>query len=243
MERNVSEVLIFMKIAICDDSHQDAMYLRSLLKENHDIIIYSGAEQLLRDLENKKAHYDLYLIDIYMEIMSGIDLAKRLRLKEEDAAICFISSSDAFYRQAYDLYAVQYLLKPVQKEDLRQLVEKISQRIAKNKELSLQFRWRGKMGMIPYEKILFVSSREHTLFIQCKDGTVQECKGKLNEIALKICGDTFLRCHQSFIINMYYVSSLNGNELFISNYRIPISRRYLPTIKRRYQEILFEEMD
>lgn len=185
----------------------------------------------------------MYLIDIYLDTISGLELAERLRNEEENAALCFISSSDAFYREAYDLYAVQYLLKPVKKEDLENLIQRISIWLQKEKEKSLRFRWRGQNGMIPYGKILYVSSREHTVYIHCRDGSVQECSGKLNEIAEKICGDVFLRCHQSFIANMYHVSSMNGSELMVKGQSVPVSRRYLAEVKRRYQEILFEEME
>ena len=151
-----------MKIAICDDCRQDALRLQALLNGSHDTVVYSGAEQLLVEIEDKKRCYDLYLLDIYMDkdAMSGIELARKLREQEEDAAICFISSSDDFYREAYDLYAVQYLLKPVKKEELERLIQRISHRMDKDKEQSLRFRWRGRMGTIPYGKIMFISSRE-----------------------------------------------------------------------------------
>lgn len=95
-----------MKIAICDDCREDAMRLKALLSENHDVVLYSNASQLLNSVRNQKEQYDLYLIDIYLDTISGLELAERLRNEEENAALCFISSSDAFYREAYDLYAV-----------------------------------------------------------------------------------------------------------------------------------------
>lgn len=232
-----------MKVAICDDCREDAMRLKALLNENHDAVLYSNASQLLESVRKQKKRYDLYLIDIYLDTISGLELAEQLREEEEDATLCFISSSDAFYREAYDLYAVQYLLKPVKKEDLDGLIKRISQRLHREKEKSLTFRWRGQNGMIPYGKILYVSSREHTVYIHCRDGSVQECSGKLNEIAEQICGDVFSRCHQSFIVNMYHVSSMHGNELLVKGQGVPVSRRYLAQIKRRYQEVLFEEME
>jgi Response regulator of the LytR/AlgR family len=232
-----------MKIAVCDDCQQDVMQIKTFFDREHDVALYTDARNFIADIEEKKTHFDLYLIDIYMDTINGIDVAKRIRERDEDAVICFISSSDAFYRQAYDLYAVQYLLKPIQREKVEKLVTRVSQQISRDKAMSLQFRSRGQMGSVPYRKILFISSREHTIFVQCRDGNIQKFKGKLSEIALRVCGDTFFRCHQSFIVNMYHIDRLHGNEIFMSGYRIPVSRRYLPEVRRRYQEILFEEMD
>ena len=97
--------------------------------------------------------------------------------------------------------------------------------------------------MIPYGKVRYISSRGHTLSICCTNGNVQESTGKLNDLENQVCGNVFMRCHQSFIVNMYHVESLKGMDLIISGEQIPISRRYYAQIKKRYQEILFEEVD
>ncbi len=232
-----------MKIAVCDDCYEDALYLKTLL-EGQSVWIYSDSDCLILDIKENSRQYDLYFLDIFMEdSMNGIDLARLVRQQDEEAVICFISSSNEFYREAYDLYAVQYLLKPVQAEEVHNLLDRVSKSLLRNRERSLCFKWRGQTGTIPYGNILFISSSEHTVFIYCKNGVVQECKGKLSEIALQAGGDVFMRCHQSFLVNMYQVDSLKGNELMVSGHPIPISRRYYTEVKRRYQEILFEEVD
>lgn len=232
-----------MRIAVCDDSHEDALHIKNLLR-GQEVFLYTSSESLLKDIENNSAAYDLYLLDIYMqEPLNGIELARKLRSQNEEAALCFISTSDAFYREAYDLYAVQYLLKPVQEKDLKKLLDKVSGNLMRDKEQSLCFKWRGKTCAVPYRKILYISSREHTLSVYCKDGTVREFKGRLAETAMQVRSDMFCRCHQSFLVNLYQVDSLSGNELVIAGQRIPVSRRYYGEVKHRYQEILFEEVE
>ncbi len=232
-----------MKIAICDDCHEDAVHLRNLL-EGQDVWLYTDAGQLLAEVEERNIHFDLYLLDIYMEgSMGGIELAGRVRRRADEAEICFISTSDDFYREAYDLYAVQYLLKPVREAEVKRLLEHLTRKRIREKELRLSYKWRGQTGSIPYGKILYIDSREHTLFIHCEDGTVQECKGKLDDLEIQVCGEVFSRCHQSFIVNMYHVDRLEGNDLLVAGHNIPVSRRYFAGVKSRYQEILFEEVD
>lgn len=235
-----------MRIALCDDCREDALYLKSFLGRQ-DVSVYSDASSLLSDIEQNNVQYDLYLLDIYMDDfaehpMNGMDLARRIRLHEEESIICFISSSNAFYREAYDIYAFQYLLKPVRPDELKLLLDKVSQRLERNREQKFFYRWRGQTKSIPYEKILFISSREHTVLIQCKDGLEQEFKGKLDEIESQLRGDVFLRCHQSFLVNIYQVDSLNRNEMMVFGHRVPVSRRYYMNVKKRYQEVLFEEV-
>ncbi len=232
-----------MQIAVCDDCMEDVLSLDRFL-ESHEVSAYNDADSLLADIENKKIQFDLYLLDIFMEVsMNGIELAERLRKIQEDAVICFISTSDDFYREAYDLYAVQYLIKPVQEESLKELLRKVKKLSARTSEKNLIYSWWGKNGMIPYGKIRYIGSRGHTLFIYCTDGNIQESTGKLNDLEHQVCGDIFMRCHQSFIVNMYHVERLSGADLIVAGEQIPISRRYYAEVKKRYQEILFEEVD
>ncbi len=226
-----------MKIAICEDNDIDAKYLQSLL-EGYDTKLYTAAAQLLTDTEEKN-RFDLYILDIYLDRMNGIELAKKLRELDEKAVICFISSSDAFYREAYDLYAIQYLLKPVKPEALIELVKRVENLGTGKSGCSLCFKWRGKMGSIPCDKILYVSSRVHKLTIYLADGTVQECIGKMDEMAHQTQESPLVRVHQSYLVNMDYVSSLNSGELTVADYRIPVSRRYAADVKKRYREMLF----
>lgn len=232
-----------MQIAICDDCTEDALSIKKLL-ESHEVSVYSNADSFLADIENKKMRYDLYLLDIFMEgSMNGIELAERLRKAQEEAVICFISTSDGFYREAYDLYAVQYLIKPVQEESLKKLLRKVQKNFVRDSEKNLIYSWWGKRGAIPYGKIRYISSQGHTLSIHCTDGKIQESTGKLSELAMKVCGNTFMRCHQSFLVNMYQVDNLSSVGLLVAGEQIPVSRRYYAEVKKRYQEILFEEVD
>lgn len=232
-----------MRIAVCDDCREDTLTLQRSLT-GHEVSVYSSADSLLEDVEGRKIQYDLYLLDIFIEnSISGIELAARLRKSHEEAVICFISTSDAFYREAYDLYAIQYLLKPVGEDALNSLLERVRRGIKRNAEKKLVYsRW-GKSGAIPYGKVRYISSSGHTLTIFCTDGSFQESTGKLSDLERQVCGDQLMRCHQSFIVNMYHVEQISGTDLIIGGERIPVSRRYYESVRKRYREILFEEVE
>lgn len=232
-----------MKIAVVDDCREDALSLKQLL-DRQEVKLYFDAEELLVDVKQRKLSYDLYFLDIYMkESADGIELAKELRSLDEEAVICFVSTSEEFYREAYDLYAVQYLIKPVQRKRIELLLEKVENSFVRNKKQVLTFTWRKAVYSISYGKILYISSMGNTLSICCKDGTVQKCTGKLSDFECLVDRNVFCRCHQSFLVNMYQVDSIRGSDLMISDCRIPVSRRYYADVKKRYQEILFEEVE
>ncbi len=232
-----------VRIALCDDRREDAYGLRVLL-EGHRVRVFFSGPELWNDLTQNNGRYDLYLLDIYMgDAMNGIELAKRIRQRDEDAAICFISTSDAFYREAYDLQDVNYLLKPVDADKLRRLVERTARRHARNRRQSFSYKWTGGTETIPYGNILYFSSSGHALEIRCKDGALHSFKAKLDDVESLVDGSIFLRCHQSFLVNLYQVDHLSGTDLILGAHRVPISRRYFAEVRRRYHEILFEEVN
>lgn len=70
-----------------------------------------------------------------------------------------------------------------------------------------------------------------------------ENTGKLNDLEHQVCDDILIRCHQSFIVNIYHVEGLNGTNLIVAGEEIPVSRRYYDKVRKRYREILFEEVE
>lgn len=234
-----------MRIAVCDDDRQDACAVCELLG-GQDVKWYDNAGSMLADVKQKRMRYDLYLLDIFMEdSMNGLELARELRRIDEEAVLCFVSTSSDFYRDAYDLYALQYLIKPVKADDLRRLLEKVEKNSLRQGEKMLQYSWRREQGVIPYGDVLYISSMKHVLSIWCTDGSVQESAGKLDDLERQICGDAFLRCHQSFIVNMNHVRAFSGTELTLAKdgQKVPVSRRYRTEVKTRFEELLFEGVE
>lgn len=234
-----------MRIAVCDDDRQDACAVCELLG-GQEVKWYDNAGSMLADVKQKRIRYDLYLLDIFMEdSMNGLELARELRRIDEEAVLCFVSTSSDFYRDAYDLYALQYLIKPVKADDLRRLLEKVEKNSLRQGEKMLQYSWRREQGVIPYGDVLYISSMKHVLSIWCTDGSVQESAGKLDDLERQICGDAFLRCHQSFIVNMNHVRAFSGTELTLAKdgQKVPVSRRYRTEVKTRFEELLFEGVE
>lgn len=230
-----------MLVAICDDDQADARRLLSMVAGAHNAALFPSAETLLLELEEVGRRFDLYLVDIFLTGMDGLELARRIRALDDNAVICFVSTSDDFYREAFDLYAFQYLIKPVSHEDFQELLDRVSQRLSQDRERTLTLTRRGKSITIPYGRILYITSRGHTIYIQCKDGCTEQCTGRVNDFAAQLSDDVFVRCHQSYIVNLYNVEALEGDDFLCQGQRVPISRRYAD-VKAKYRALLFEEM-
>ncbi len=231
-----------MKIAICDDNYSDALYLVSLMEGAHLYRIFSSAEELVYEIEEQQEHFDLYLLDIFMGEMNGIQLGKHIRQLEDGALICYVSSSPEYYKEAFSLYAFQYLLKPVEREEFQELLRRASEQFIRNKEQSIKLHTKGRAVLIPYGRVLYIASMGHTLCIHCKGGVVERWNGRLDELAAVLDSNVFVRCHQSFLVNLYNISALESDYFICDGEQVPISRRY-SSAKERYRELLFSDMD
>ena len=119
-----------MNIAILDDSKEDLRQVKSVISSYYesqntsaDIHLYSSAEAFFT--KYIPGFYDLIIMDIYMGSMTGMDAARKLREARDTAALIFISSSDSFAVESYDVQASYYLLKPFDPEKLCRILSTI----------------------------------------------------------------------------------------------------------------------
>lgn len=123
-----------MRIAIVDDNHTDRIFLREgleriLLKrniENSEIHIFNSAEDILEYLKNEQeTFFDLIFMDIYMEKLTGVDAAREIRKKDKKVKIVFITTSNEFASESYEVRAEDYLIKPYDKTRLENVMDRI----------------------------------------------------------------------------------------------------------------------
>ena len=112
------------EVAICEDEEvlRDGLCTQCSqilddLKVEHTVSPYSSAEELESALSGG-AVYSLLCLDILMDGKTGMELAQELRERDEKTSILFITSSTEFLKDGYSVRPIQYLLKPVKREEL-----------------------------------------------------------------------------------------------------------------------------
>lgn len=237
-------VIITVEIAVCEDNNEDLAWLRAALNEisvpySFTVREYQSAEELLSDIESGR-HFDLFFLDIYLKGISGVEAAVRIREKNENALLIFVSVSEEFYREAFDVYAFHYLIKPVNAADFAAVFEKALRAADNDRNDFLKITYRGKSRLLKYSDIVYISSSNHKLCIYLTDGSETYCYGKLDELAVQIKSDLFVRCHKSFMVNLSHIREMTSEGFRTDNgLLIPISRTYLASAKESYHRSLF----
>ena len=125
-----------MRIAICDDDLSLDKQLRQFIHETYRDIdmlidIYNSGEQFLNKISSSKIIYDLVLLDIEMNEVSGLKVATELKKTFSNTHIVFITSHDEFALTGYEVSAFRFLVKPIQAPKLLDIVVQLSRQKSK----------------------------------------------------------------------------------------------------------------
>lgn len=240
-----------MRIALCDDNPIELRKIKDIintfllterLNDSSEIHVFLSADDLLLDID-QHGEFDLLFLDIVMPGMNGIELAKELRIKDRKSMIVFLTTSTEFAISSYQVDAFYYLLKPFSLSDIYSLLKKVFNKLDSEKSTSIIVKGSGKLTKIEIHNIQFLESIKHMIHFHLRDSSIISCYGTINEFSNLLLSDgRFVRCHKSFIINMYFVKSVsNSNFIMQDKVIIPISRQSFKQIKNVYIDFVFKK--
>ena len=223
-----------LKIAVCDDDRRDCIEIinqtKKVLQEEkifHSITAYDNAKALLADIQ-KGVVFQILLLDVVMDEMDGMELARELRKMRNNAAIIFISVNSEKALSGYEVSAARYLGKPLEEEKLREALLYCSRNQQEKKEILLPTA-QGKCR-ISVADIQYAEAYERGTRVVLKSEAI-ECRLKFSEMEAMLPKPTFLLCHRAYIVNLSCVK-------YIRNYEFELkSGQIIPIGKGRYGEI------
>ena len=242
-----------MKIVICDDSIEDLSsiekylirYLSAHSSTDFQVEKYSDPARLSHEISSL-VFADIYILDMIMEEHTGIDIGRQLRSAGCANPIIYITSSDEFALDAYQVHAVRYLLKPLQESNLFEALDyALSCTKVKSEPVYLVKTKDGLMS-IPFSRIEYVENAARMLDIHLTDGdkvrSIFIRKSFDDETKQLTCDRSFLQVHKSFVVNLNYVKQLTPNDaLMDSGARIPISKTRAAGVKKLYLTFVSEQ--
>jgi len=238
-------VVLVIRIGICDDRTEDIANLSEALY-NYDptfqITTFAGGLSLLDEIHDQKALFDIIFLDIFMPGLNGIDIAREIRRRQKDVKIVFISSSDAHYPEAYDVFAFNYILKPLNQDKLNAILEHALMDIRKQRQQQVSFSYKGTTYRIFCKDIMYIESRDKIVLFHMTDKSTLQCYAQLDGIIEKLPEEFFIRCHQSFAVNLLHVTEMADQHFRIDPVVISISKKYREAAKDKYFAYLFAYM-
>ncbi len=234
-----------LRIALCDDEQESRETLASLLSEyfgtGASLKVYTDALPLIQHIQWEKDRYDLYLLDVIMPQLSGIELGRKLRSMGVSAPIIYLTSSRDYAVESYSVQAFHYLVKPIQKEKLFSVLAQAEQAIAQTKATSLPIHTSDGIVVVKTSDILYAELYARSVRYHLTNGASIDSQ-KLRISFQKAVSElldlpSFIMLGSSFLINLHHVEMIGKKDLLLTN------RTSLPLPKGTKQDVLNRWMD
>lgn len=233
-----------VRIAICDDDESTREELISRLERhfpNATVSCFSSGEQFLADYN----YYDIVMLDIDMDGVSGVDVARKIRKKQETSGekksvIIFITGYRDFMEDAFDVEAYHYLVKPVPEERFCEVVGKAYRNTIQKKnhaEAFLTIRTSDENRRVRIEDIVYVESDRKKVTFHTSDGYF-DTYGRIVEMEEKL-GAGFYRPHRCYLVNLDRIVSYRADRILLPDDRwVPIAQKKYRDFLKAYAEYL-----
>ena len=204
------------------DFIEDAILTELLIQEKDidaEIISFESGEELIKENED----FEITFLDIEMNKLSGIDVAKHIRKEQEKSGkdksiIIFITGYREYMEDAFDVNAFHYLTKPIDDKKFHTVFERaikeLSAKMA-NQKLSVIVKFNGMQKKIFLKDIYYIESNNKKVVFHTSDGEVSSY-GKMDEWEKEL-GDSFYRCHRGYIVNLEKITAYNVDTIDIIN--------------------------
>lgn len=202
-----------MEIAVVDDEKTIKEHICALIEEQQPdshIEAYATGEELL--VSGKR--FDIVFLDIRMEGMNGIEAAKKLREQQGDIILIFITGMKDYVFDALDLYAFQYLLKPVDEGKFAEVLKRAVREAARKKERRVLF-IKSRNLTLDQSEILYIESRAKKVEIHTERQNI-EIYAAMDELEGQL-GEEFYRCHRAYIVNMDRITEYDSESITLTS--------------------------
>lgn len=218
-----------LRIAICDDEEIICKKIREQLKSinsSFNIATFNSGEQLL----NSDKTFDLILLDIEMEGLTGIETAKLIRKKKTNEFIIFLTSHSEFMPEAFKVKAFRFLCKPLEMDKFKEAICEVEKEILNNKRIAINEK--GNIDFINIQDIIYVEAFGDGTYIYTKTNVLESNK-QLKYWLGELGTEHFFQTHRSYFVALRYIKKLRSNEIKMNytNHLIPISRRNYTALK------------
>ena len=249
-DNNLSLRVITMRIAICDDKLDQLQIIKTAtldyFKSHNDIVEIDTFHQAFDFLDaHQKSKYDLVLLDICMPGLLGTEVAREIRLNKDNTEIIFLTTSNEFAIDAFEVNALHYILKPFSQEVFNKAMDRAMHQIDNKKTKMLYLKCqKGALYSVDKNAISYIESSAHRQTVVLNDGTIIETVEtllKLNDILKEIAPNQYITPYKGYIVNQHAISAIESDKLVLKNGKhIPIPRRTFNMIKQTYFDYMFD---
>lgn len=226
-----------MNLIVCDDNAKICDDIKHYITDNFDCNVFScnNEAELLTLIEADGDNIQAIILDIVLaENVNGIDVGCKIHKDYPDLKIVFLTGfDDLYYEKIFsEFQPYGFITKPIQYNILNFFVKKIELEYTQENKL-LEFVSDYKEFKVPMKNIMFLQSKKRICEI-VTEKEIFEAYLKISDVEMLLT-DSFVRCHQSYIVNFKFAKRLENHQIIMKNNEsIPISKKYYAKVKEAF---------
>ena len=227
-----------MKIAICDDDdriiEQIEQYMETINDKSLEYEVFFCAEELKQYLTEQDVNFDVYILDIEMKEMSGIDFAKKIREKNLDSLIIFMTSYSQYVFDVFDAITFDFIEKPLTFEKMENMLEK-AKRYLGMAQKRFVFSYRKNSYSIAFSNILYLEKEGRKVWIYTIGENMYQANMTLEEIWSQLDDEMFGLLNKSLMVNISKIEGIVGENVILQgDKKLYVSRDYKNSLKKKH---------
>ncbi len=241
-----------INISICDDDpasrellrRELSDYMRGASPEGFTLCERSSPDELLSSLDT--ALSDIYILDILMPRMNGIELGRTIRRRDPDGVIIYLTSSPEYALSSYEVEAFYYLLKPADAGRLRPVMDRALEHIGHRRHDGTVVKTRSSEVFVPFSELLYAELDSRAVRYRMANGAELRST-TLREPFRDACAELtrdrrFVLCGTSWCVNLSLVSAVgSGGITFRNGLKLNLSKRALADIHTPWLDYWLED--
>lgn len=229
-----------LTVAICEDNAVDALCLRECLEaalqqQNADaeLLAFSSGEQLI-DYMQGNGVVPVCFLDVHMKGLNGVEVARWIRARDNGSVIVFATSSGEYMAQGWEVGATHYLLKPFTQETVGEALARCL-RLVGYRGKYVEIMTNRKPHRVRLAEITHIESKNKHCIVYTSGNEELRLLARLDNMEEMLGDARFLRCHQSYIVNMDFAEGVREGEFILPGGAVPIRRNNRFDIISRYE--------
>ena len=210
-----------INVAIVEDSHEDLENCLSLLdrysKEKgitFDVQTFESGDAFLMRF---KSQYHFIILDINLSAMNGIDVARKIREKDEEVVIMFATNLAKYATKGYEVDAIDFALKPLTYASFYMRLERVVKKLNKKQDFFIVVPFEGGFNKVNIDDVLYIEVISHDIIFHLTSGDSITTTGTLKKYEEQLINHWFIRCNSCYLVNARKIKRVEKLDIQLAN--------------------------
>lgn len=239
----MGEIMIYLRIGICDDEELQLDTIYNIVNDNFKKLDCDF--EIIKSINPKyfietyyQENFDIVFLDIDMPEISGIDIAKLIKLQNSNTMIIFVTSKDDLVYESLKAQPFRFIRKSKLKEEISEAI------LAAYKQFDIgsykiNIRIDNKDYNIDINNILYIESNRNYIIIKTINHREFKYKDSINKKEKDLDSHGFIRTHFGYLVNQKYVYCVKDFSVILKdNIKVPVSRSRKQFVQQKLLEFL-----